>query len=66
MWLDVVFHILHEPVSLLLSFADMDRLRVYYENLDDDVIHKATAPTLKVHLKFGHPFVNWHTESRIF
>lgn len=66
MWRDVLFHTMLDPVPLLRSLVDIGRPGAYYDNLDDYVIHKDTKAAQNVHLKFGNPFVDWHTENRRF
>jgi hypothetical protein len=53
----VDFHIVKADTPFLLCLADMDRLRVYYNNVTDTLI--GPALTLPITQRFGHPFLVW-------
>lgn len=62
----VDFHILDSETPFLLCIADMKRLNVYLNNLDDKIyskqltIHGETYKQISsVKMKFGHPFIRW-------
>ena len=53
----VEFHIVHADVPFLLSLADLDALKSYFNN----VTNKLVAPNISVLVvrQFGHPFLLW-------
>jgi hypothetical protein len=51
----VDFHVVKADTPFLLCLADIDRLRVYYNNVTDTLI--GPALTLPVTHRFGHPFM---------
>jgi hypothetical protein len=53
----VDFHVVKADTPFLLCLADMDRLRVYYNNVTDTLI--GPALTLPITQRFGHPFLIW-------
>ena len=55
--LSVSIHILDEDLPLLLSLADMDRLQLYYNNVEDKLIHTVTGNSMDISCCFGHPFL---------
>jgi hypothetical protein len=54
----VEFHVMHTKTPFLLSLADMDRLRVYFNNLTNGLV-LSTGDTVPVVRRFGHPFLLW-------
>ena len=59
MVLKATFHIVDADVPFLLCLADMDRLGVYYDNIDDQLIHKGSGHFAQIQRVYGHPFVQW-------
>ena len=56
---DVEFYIMMAPTPFLLSLADMDRLSVYYNNLNDTLVtSQGVIPVIR---RFGHCFLLWNT-----
>ncbi len=53
-------HVVDAHVPLLLSLADMDALKLQYNNLKDTLIHEDTRSSAPVTRIFGHPFYVWH------
>ncbi len=53
-------HVVDAGVLLLLSFADMDALKLQYDNLKDTIVHEDTRSSDTVTSIFGHPFYVWH------
>jgi hypothetical protein len=51
----VDFYVIKADTPFLLCLADMDRLRVYYNNVTDTLI--SSALTLPVICQFRHPFM---------
>jgi len=51
----VDFHVVKADTPFLLCLADMDKLRVYYNNVTNTLI--GPAFTLPVTRRFGHPFL---------
>jgi hypothetical protein len=51
----VDFHVVKADTPFLLCLADIDRLRVYYNNVTDTLI--GPALTLPIIQRFGHPFM---------
>jgi len=59
----VRFHVVQADTPFLLCLADMDRLRVHYNNLSNMMIsdskdHPKEIPVVR---RFGHPFLLWNT-----
>ena len=54
---NIDFHVVEADTPFLLCLADMDRLRVHYNNVTDVLI----TPTgeLPIVRRFGHPFLVW-------
>jgi len=61
----VDFHVIRADTPFLLCLADMDRLRVYYNNVTDTLIGPATI-TLPITRRFGHPFLIWGETLRTY
>lgn len=53
-------HIIDTDLPILLSLADMDRLQVHYNNLEDKLYHVPSGHIAKVSRKFDHPFIWWN------
>jgi hypothetical protein len=51
----VEFHVVKADTSFLLSLADMDRLKVYFNNVENLLIGK--IKTLSIIRRFGHGFL---------
>ena len=54
------FHIVKADTPFLLCLADMDRLRVHFNNITNMVISEDSKKTPVVR-RFGHPFLLWNT-----
>jgi hypothetical protein len=55
----VKFHVVKADTSFLLSLADMDRLKVYFNNVENTlnmIIQKQKLPVIR---RFGHGFLLW-------
>lgn len=52
------FHVIHADTPFLLCLADMDRLKIYYNNVDN-VLVTSTGNRIPVVRQFGHPFLTW-------
>ncbi|KAI0993086.1 hypothetical protein K3495_g15098 [Podosphaera aphanis] len=52
------FHVVHADTPFLLCLADMDRLKIYYNNVDN-VLVTSTGKRIPVVRQFGHPFLTW-------
>lgn len=52
-------HIVEADIPLLLSLADLDRLKLVYNNLNDTLTHIPTKSRAKITRTFGHPFILW-------
>jgi hypothetical protein len=61
----VDFHVVKADTPFLLCLADMDRLRVYYNNVTDTLIGPAIT-TLPITRRFGHPFLVWGEALRTY
>jgi hypothetical protein len=53
----VTYHILDTPTPFLLCLHDADRLKAYFNNVEN-VIVRADGKTIPVIRKWGHPFFN--------
>lgn len=58
--LQVKIRIIEKDVSLLLSLADPDRLGVFYDNIDDKLVHKQNGDTAIVTRFHDHLFLHWN------
>ena len=60
----VEFHIVEADTPFLLCLADMDSLKVYYNNLTNTLV----TPTelFPVIRRFGHPFLLWEESLQSF
>ena len=53
------FHIVEVDTPFLLCLADMDRLQVYFNNLDNILVSGDGKVSVPVARRFGHPFLLW-------
>ncbi|KAF7577809.1 hypothetical protein PtrM4_020490 [Pyrenophora tritici-repentis] len=52
------FEVLDAPTPFLLCLADMDRLKVYFNNTTDELVQgDVHIPLRRLHRRFGHPAV---------
>src|SRR5271166_3243146 len=61
---NVEFHIVQADTPFLLCLADMDTLKVFYNNLNN-VLVTPTKSVLVVR-RFGHPFLLWEESLQSF
>jgi hypothetical protein len=54
----IQFHVVQVDTPFLLCLADMDDLKVYFNNLQNVLI--TPTKTVPVVRQFGHPFLLWH------
>jgi hypothetical protein len=52
----IVFHIFDAPISFLLSLKDMDRLKVYLNNVTNEIVSTNGKRRVPVIRKWGHPW----------
>lgn len=50
-------HIVNTDVALLLSLADMGKLKVYYNNLEVKLLHTPASADATIVRLFGHSFL---------
>jgi hypothetical protein len=55
----VEFHIVNASTPFLLSLADMDRLKIYLNNITNTLV-TADGRSVPIVRRFGHPFLLWH------
>ena len=55
----VEFHVVKADTPFLLSLADMDRLGIYFNNLENILVMDNKRGTIPVICKFGHPWLLW-------
>jgi hypothetical protein len=60
----VTYHVLDTPTPFLLSLADADRLRAYFNNVLNVIVRKDRT-TVPVVQKWGHPFFNVNTSEAV-
>ena len=53
------FHVVDADTPFLLCLADMDRLGLVYDNLEDRLIHAASGNSAPITRVNGHPFLQW-------
>lgn len=53
-------HVVLTDTPILLSIEDMDRLGIYFDNLDNSVVYKCSDESSKVSMTGGHPFIFWN------
>lgn len=53
-------HVVEADVPILLSLADMDRIRIHYNNLTHTLHHNPSGASISVSRQFGHPFIKWN------
>jgi hypothetical protein len=49
----IIFYIVETNISFLLSLADLDRLRVYFNNLTNELIQDSSTDILQIDMKNG-------------
>src|SRR6266702_4108814 len=54
---NIEFHIIKADTPFLLCLADMDTLKIYYNNLKNVLI--TSTKSVPVFRRFGHPFLLW-------
>ncbi len=54
---NIEFHVVKADTPFLLCLADMDTLRVYYNNVIDMLI--TSSRKLLITCRFGYPFLLW-------
>ena len=59
----VEFHIVEADTPFLLSLADMDRLKIYLNNLSNVLV--TPSGDVPVVRQFGHPFLLWDTPLQV-
>jgi hypothetical protein len=59
------FHIMPSKTPFCLSLADMDELKVYFNNLRNQLI-TSTGKQIPVIRRFGHSFLLWDTSLKTF
>ncbi len=47
----IIFHIVEINISFLLSLADLDRLRIYFNNLTNELIQNSSTDILQIDMK---------------
>ena len=60
----IEFHIVKADTPFLLCLADMDRLGVYFNNIDNSLVMKSTR--IPVIRRFDHPFLLWESSLNSF
>ncbi len=60
----IEFYIIKADTPFLLCLADMDRLGVYFNNINNSLIMKSTR-ILIIH-RFDHPFLLWESSLNSF
>jgi hypothetical protein len=55
----VKFHVIKADTPFLLSLADMDRLKVYFNNVENTLFMTTKNRSLPVIRRFGHGFLLW-------
>src|SRR5438045_9219110 len=60
----IQFHVIEANMPFLLCFADMDNLKVYYNNLRNVLVtYKGEVPVAQ---RFGHPILLWDTSLQCY
>ncbi len=64
----VEFHVVKADTPFLLSLADMDRLKVYFNNVKNILVMTAQPekPPLPVIRRFGHGFLLWRNSMQAY
>lgn len=52
-------HVVTADVSLLLELPDMDRLGIFFNNLEDLLVNALYEKTVSTTCLFGHAFIRW-------
>ena len=55
----VQFHIVDSHTPFLLCLRDLDRLKVYFDNLQNALVGPSPGQKTPVIRRFGHPFLVW-------
>lgn len=55
----IEFHVVKADTPFLLCLSDMDRLKVYLNNVDNTLV--TADKTIPICRRFGHPFLLWDT-----
>lgn len=68
-WLSIQMHIVDEsaprpPLQMLLSLAEMDRLRIFYDNTLDTLFRRTDGSTERIRRRHGHAFYIWNPQIR--
>lgn len=59
-WTTIEIYILPRFIPILLSLRDMDKLGVYFDNIDNLLVHKQSNMSQTVERHFGHAVINWN------
>jgi hypothetical protein len=62
----VKFHVIKADTSFLLSLADMDRLKVYFNNVENTLIMIIQNRKLPVIRRFDHGFLLWRNSMQAY
>lgn len=60
LWLSLEPHTVDDDVSILLSIDDMERLGIYFDNLNDSLVHASSIMSTFIEKVNGYPFVWWN------
>lgn len=60
LWFTIEAHIVDADTPILLAIDDMDRLGIYFNNLENTVIHTSSGQRGLVSRVRGHPFIQWN------
>lgn len=56
---NIEFHVVYADTPLLLCLADMDKLGIYYNNIENVLVTTSPTRNVPVVRRFGHPFLLW-------
>lgn len=59
-------HIVDLDTPFLMCLQDMDRLGIILDNIDNQVVHKASGESMPIHRHKGHPFLRWDPRIHCF
>jgi hypothetical protein len=62
----VRFHVVDTDTPFLMSLADMDRLKIYLNNVTNTLVSTTGAAPLQVARKYGHTFLIWRVSAQAF